>query len=84
MPDWRAMDRKVPSGISFLGTGTITVYDALRYFAWLPRCDFNSNPLRSKTFMTCLEEGNLGMTQIECANYRVTNLCDRHGGVFKV
>jgi hypothetical protein len=32
-PDWRTIDRKVPIGISFLGVGTITVAEPLRYLA---------------------------------------------------
>ena len=61
------MDRRVPSGISFLPMGTMTVKVfpfPFRNFAWLPRCDTKIKPLRSKTRATVSEEQSLGINEL--------------------
>ncbi|MFZ1765365.1 MAG: hypothetical protein WAT68_01685, partial [Candidatus Nitrotoga sp.] len=55
-PDCLRIDANVPNGISFLGSGTITVLSPLRNFLWLPFWEIKMKPCRSKILTIALDE----------------------------
>ena len=76
------MERKVPVGISRRFAGTMTVRPMQLNFIWLPRCETNTKPLRSRVRITFTLECNLGMTERKAENLRLFYLC--HRGKFRI
>lgn len=70
------IERIVPSGISFFGDGTMTVLAPLRYLAWLPRCDTDTKPWRSRILTISFEDRSLGTLEAESMDRRVGYFSD--------
>ena len=75
--DCLKIDLKVPKGISFLPSGTITVNIGTPYFlnfAWLPFCDAKTKPFAWRTLMIAFDEKSLGMLKLFRWNNWIVNL----------
>jgi len=64
MPDCLNIDANVPRGISFLGSGTMTILVPFRNFLWLPFCEIKVKPFSFSILIISLDDSRLRMNDI--------------------